>query len=184
LTLFPFKSFSTFSTFSSRLDIPIGAENFFFLGNSRPLLHVHINETPNRFPLRQNASFKPSCTFVPRSVRQLRECEKNMQKRIKGKKSQSRYISRMRGEYSHSTDCNGSSHVGLGYLHYQSCQWLSLYVQGFGFSEEQNLGFSYRKLTWPLQHCLALPLRHVMVAFRRMMAFVDSVTLHCQLNVC
>jgi hypothetical protein len=39
---------------------------------------------------------------------------------------------------------------------------LWLYVKGFGFCEGSNIGFSHRKLTWPLQHSLALPRWRVM----------------------
>jgi hypothetical protein len=45
------------------------------------------------------------------------------------------------------TDCNGSSHIYLGYQRYQSCQFWWLLVEEFGFCEGSNLGFSYRKLT-------------------------------------
>jgi hypothetical protein len=66
-------------------------------------MDAYINETPKGTSLRQTASFEPSCMFVRRSVRPLRDCEKKIQKKIKNKKiskekkSQSRYISRMRG---------------------------------------------------------------------------------------
>jgi hypothetical protein len=36
-----------------------------------------------------------------------------------------------------------------------------VHVKGFGFCEGLNLGFSHRKLTRPLQQCLALPRWHV-----------------------
>jgi hypothetical protein len=61
-------------------------------------MNAYINETPKGTSLRRTASFEPSCMFMRRSVRPLRDCEKkNTKKNIKGKKSQSRYISRMRG---------------------------------------------------------------------------------------
>jgi Mg2+ and Co2+ transporter CorA len=65
-------------------------------------MDAYINETPKGTSLRQTASFEPSCMFVRRSVRPLRDCEKKIQKNknkklSKEKKSQSRYISRMRG---------------------------------------------------------------------------------------
>jgi Mg2+ and Co2+ transporter CorA len=65
-------------------------------------MDAYINETPKSTSLRQTASFEPSCMFVRRSVRSLRDCEKKIQKKenkkiSKEKKSQSRYISRMRG---------------------------------------------------------------------------------------
>jgi hypothetical protein len=63
-------------------------------------MDAYINETPKGTSLRETASFEPSCMFVRRSIRPLRDCEKKIQKKeknIKRKKSQSRYISRMRG---------------------------------------------------------------------------------------
>jgi hypothetical protein len=65
-------------------------------------MDAYINETPKGTSLRQTASFEPSCMFAQRSVRPLRDCEKKIQKNknkkiSKEKKSQSRYISRMRG---------------------------------------------------------------------------------------
>jgi hypothetical protein len=65
-------------------------------------MDAYINETPKSTSLRQTASFEPSCMFVRRSVRPLRDCEKKIQKKenkkiSKEKMSQSRYISRMRG---------------------------------------------------------------------------------------
>jgi hypothetical protein len=63
-------------------------------------MDAYINETPKGTSLRQTASFEPSCMFVRRSVRPLRDCEKKLQKNkkiSKEKKSQNRYISRMRG---------------------------------------------------------------------------------------
>jgi hypothetical protein len=66
-------------------------------------MDAYINETPKGTSLRQTASFEPSCMFVRRSVQPLRDCEKKYKKikikikNIKTKKSQSRYISRMRG---------------------------------------------------------------------------------------
>jgi hypothetical protein len=64
-------------------------------------MDAYINETPKGTSLRQTASFEPSYMFVRRSVRPLRDCEKKYEKRkkklSKEKKSQSRYISRMRG---------------------------------------------------------------------------------------
>jgi hypothetical protein len=65
-------------------------------------MDAYISETLKGTSLRQTASFEPSCMFVRRSVRPLRDCEKKIQKiqnkKIsKEKKSQSRYISRMRG---------------------------------------------------------------------------------------
>jgi hypothetical protein len=42
--------------------------------------------------LRQTASFKPSCMFVRRSVRPLRDCEKNIQKNSKKKVTKSLYF--------------------------------------------------------------------------------------------
>jgi hypothetical protein len=97
--LFPFKSYSRFSFW---LEIAIGAEILGVLGILDPLMHAHINETPKTGTyLRQTASFEASCMLVRRSVRPVRDCEKNIFKisffKYQKKKSQSRYISRMRG---------------------------------------------------------------------------------------
>jgi hypothetical protein len=61
------------------------------------------------------------------------------------------------------TDCNGRMHIGLGHQRYQSCKVWWLLVKGFDFCQGSNIGFSHRKLTWPLQHCLALPRWHVII---------------------
>jgi hypothetical protein len=107
--------------------------------------------------LRQTASFEPSCIFVRRSVRPLRDCEKKIQiKHQKKKVTKSLYFTYAWGR-SYPTDCNESLHIGLGHQRNQSCNFLWLQVKGFGFCEGSNIGFSHRKLTWPLQHCLALP---------------------------
>jgi hypothetical protein len=49
--------------------------NFGVLGVLNPLIHAHINKPRKGTSLRQTASFEPS--FVRRSVRPLRDCEKN-----------------------------------------------------------------------------------------------------------
>jgi hypothetical protein len=59
------------------------------------------------------------------------------------------------------TDCNGSLHIGSGHQRNQSCKFLWLSVNGFGFCEGSNIGFFHRKLTCPLQHCLSLLRWHV-----------------------
>jgi hypothetical protein len=123
--LFPFKSYSTFSF---RLEIPIGAEILgAFWGILDPLVHAYINETPKGTSLRQTASFEPSCMFVRRSVRPLRDCEKkNLTKKYYQKKkvTKSLYFTYAWGR-PYPTDCNGSLHIGLGHQRNQSCQfWL------------------------------------------------------------
>jgi hypothetical protein len=118
-----------------------------------------------RTSLRQTASFEPSSMFVRRSVRPLRDCEKKNTKKYQKKKvTKSLYFTYAWGR-PYSTDCNGSWHIGLGHQHYQSYKFLWLEVKGFGFCEGSNLGFSHRKLTWPLQHCLALTRWHVKIIY-------------------
>jgi hypothetical protein len=128
-------------------------------------MDAYINETPKGTSLRQTASFEPSCMFVWRCVRPLRDCEKKIQKKNKKyqkkKVTKSLYFTYAWGR-PYPTDCNGSLHIGLGHQRNQSCKFMWLYVEGFGFCEGSNIGFSHRKLTWPLQHCLALPRWHVM----------------------
>jgi hypothetical protein len=53
-------SFKSYSTFSFRLEIAIGSENSGgFWGILDPLVHAHINETPERHVnLRQTVSFE------------------------------------------------------------------------------------------------------------------------------
>jgi hypothetical protein len=110
--------------------------------------------------LRQTASFEPSYIFVRRSVRPLCDCEKKIKKYQKKKVTKSLYFT-YAWERPYPTDCNGSLHIGLGHQRNQSCKFLWLWLKGFGFCEGSNIGFSHRKLTWPLQHCLALPRWHV-----------------------
>jgi hypothetical protein len=124
--LFPFKSYSTFSF---RLEIPIGAEILGVLGILDPLVHAHINETPKGTSLRQTASFEPSCMFVRRSVRPLRDCEKKIQKKRKLKikrKSHKVVIFHVCVGRPYPTDCNGSLHICLGHQRNQSCQFMWL----------------------------------------------------------
>jgi hypothetical protein len=126
-------------------------------------MHAYVNETPIRTSLHQTASFEPSCMFVRLSVRPLRDCEKKIQKKKKYQKkkvTKSLYFTYAWGR-PYPTDCNGSWHIGLGQQRNQSCKFLWLYVKGFGFCEGSNIGFSHRKLTWSLQHCLAQPRWHV-----------------------
>jgi hypothetical protein len=50
-------------------------------------MNAYINETLNGTSLRETASFEPSCMFVRRSVRPLRDSEKKIQKKISNEKS-------------------------------------------------------------------------------------------------
>jgi hypothetical protein len=87
--------------------------------------------------------------FVRRSVRPLRGCEKiyTKTKNISKKKVTNSLLFTYAWGRPYPTDCNGSSYIYLGYRRYQSCQFWWLLVEEFGFCEESNLGFSYRKLT-------------------------------------
>jgi hypothetical protein len=149
------------------LKFPWGPKFWRVLGLLYPFVHAYINETPKKAPsCVKPRRFKPSCMFVRRSVRSLRDCEKKIEKNkikknVKIKKSQSRYISRMRGGRPYTTDRNGSLQIGLGQQRYQSCKFLCLSVKGFGLYKGSNIGFFHRKLTWPLQHCLTLSRWHV-----------------------
>jgi hypothetical protein len=99
--------------------------------------------------------------LVRRSVRPARDCEKFFLEVSKQSKPQNRYILRMRGAPLSSRLQWKFAHRFLvtSVINHAIFWWLC--VQGFGFCEGPNLGFSHRKLTWPLQHCLALPRWHV-----------------------
>jgi hypothetical protein len=103
------------------------------------------------------------CTTLRSAVTPLREKNtknKKTKKYQKKKVTKSLYFTYAWGR-PYPTDCNGSLHIGLGHQRNQSCKFLWLQIEGFGFCEGSNIGFSHRKLTWPLQHCLALPRWHV-----------------------
>jgi hypothetical protein len=95
-------------------------------------MDAYINETPKGTSLRQTASFEPSCMFVRRSVRPLRDCEKKIQKKLKKlKKDQNKKVTKsLNFTYAlgrpYPTDCNGSLHIGLGHQRNQSCKFLWL----------------------------------------------------------
>jgi hypothetical protein len=131
------------------LNIPYGNEILRVLGNPRPLSACVHQRDPQKAPpcvkprrLNHRACF---ATFGSTATR-LRE---NIQKQKiyqKKKVTNSLHFTYAWGR-PYPTDCNGSSHIYLGYLRYQSCQFWWLLVEEFGFCEESNLGFSYRKLT-------------------------------------
>jgi hypothetical protein len=66
------------------------------------------------------------CATLRSAATRLREKNTKTKKLSKEKKSQSRYISGMRGGRPYPTDCNGSLHIGLGHRRYQSCKFLWL----------------------------------------------------------
>jgi hypothetical protein len=97
--LFPFKSYSTFSF---RLEIPIGAEILVFFGNSRPLnACVHQRDPEKARPCakpRRLSHHACLCdALFGRYAIARKKYKKKLLNAIKRKKSQSRYISRMRG---------------------------------------------------------------------------------------
>jgi hypothetical protein len=97
--LFPFKSYSTFSF---RLEIPIGAEILGVFGNSRPLNACVHQRNPEKArpcvkPRRlSHHAFLCDAPFGRYAIAR-KKYKKKKKKNIKRKKSQSRYISRMRG---------------------------------------------------------------------------------------
>jgi hypothetical protein len=96
--LFPFKSYSTFSF---RLEIPIGAEILGVFGNSRPLnACVHQRNPEKARPCvksRRLSHHACLCDAPFGRYAIARKKYKKKKKISKEKKSQSRYISRMRG---------------------------------------------------------------------------------------
>jgi hypothetical protein len=92
--LFPFKSYSTFSFW---LEIAIGAEILGFLGDSRPLNACAHQRDPEKAPtcVKPRRLSHHACLCDARFDRYA-IAKKKKKKNIK-KKSQSRYISRMRG---------------------------------------------------------------------------------------
>jgi hypothetical protein len=101
--------------------------------------------------------------LVRRSVRPLRDCVKKIQKKICKEKSHKIILFHV---------CVGvpfSNRLRWKFAHRYRLLTLSIVwifvavVKGFGFCEGSNIGFSHRKLTWPIRHCLALPRWHVIL---------------------
>jgi hypothetical protein len=124
---FPFKSYSTFSF---RLEIPIGAEILAGFWNSRPL-NVCIRQ---RDPEKARPCVKPcrlshhACLCDAPFGRYAIARRKHTKNKIKTQKKESHkvFIFHVCVGHPYPTDCNGSLHIGLGHQRNQSCKFFWL----------------------------------------------------------